>query len=173
MHPLMMTSALFVDTHTKTLFLPEGGWGDWLAQWMEASPLKRKVERSRPVSTTAELRGISIEENRELGLTRHRVVTADRADAVAILQGTAARQLVHLPVEDPVFAQNGFAFLMSRGFVPVGWRPGKARSDEVVFQYLVGTDPSGIAEARLVSKSDRAQFNQWRMLCEKQHPRSI
>lgn len=168
MHPLMMTSALFVDTRTKTLFLPHGAWGDWLTQWVAASPLKRKVERFFAAPATAELHGISIEENLELGLTRHRVVAADQTHAAVILKGTAARELVHLPVEDPVFAQNGFAFLMSRGFVPVGWRPGKARADEVVFQYLAGTNVSGIAEARLVSKSDRTQFSQWRMLCETQ-----
>jgi hypothetical protein len=131
MHALTMSTAL--GSSAPALAVPEGPWAAWLGE------LVRETQPAAVVSAVAcseEIEPLaleSIEHNQSLDL-RRRVIAGLEARADPGPEPARARvDLLHLPMQ-PALVSAAWASVLAAGYLPVGVRPHRQRTSEIVLQ---------------------------------------
>lgn len=133
MHALTMSTALC--SSAPALAVPEGPWAAWLGELVhEAQP----AAAVSTVSCSEEIGPLaleSIEHNQSLDL-RRRVITGLETRASPRPEPSRARvELLHLPMR-PALVSAAWASVLAADYVPVGVRPHRQRTSEIVLQRI-------------------------------------
>lgn len=137
MHALTMTTVLEAGP-AQTLALPSGPWATWLAQVIAGVlPSARVVPAAgAPVACGLE----PIEWNASLGLRRRAITLAGGSGSLPEELAAPSRagvrtELIHLPLR-PALVAGAWDSLLAAGYLPVGIRPHRRRTTELVLQQL-------------------------------------
>jgi hypothetical protein len=170
MHALVMSTILEpLPGAGSECFLPEGEFGNWIAEIVFRLKLNRRICRvQNAISDRVLLPSLTLvrfELNQSLSMERRRVggQGSDRLD-----KREGRTDLVHLPINDGELVSLASGHLLRHGYVPVGLRPGGREPDEIVFQHLPNREAAlnSLAQGTRIIGSDAIRMvEKWKKIC--------